>query len=486
MDKVSHFHQPHSAQITPDHIQNTSDDTLAVGFVDQHHEAFRYIGQWNKWRVWDGKVWKFDHKLQIYNRVRVFLRTTAKSIAEKIYRLNASRLTASTGEQAKDQMRDARNKSQRAVKGILSASTVHAVAGLARSDSRIASDIDQWDADPWLLNTPGGTVNLLTGAMHPHNPLNYITKVTAVAPAPGEPLIWLRFLNRIMGNDADMVSYLQKIFGYCLVGDPKEHEMYFGYGTGRNGKGTVANVMRDLMGDYGIEASIETFTTGDGNRHPTELADLQGARLVTCGEIDEGQRWAEARIKRLTGGDPVKARFMRQDFFEYRPQFKLFIFGNHKPHLSNVDPAIEARFRLIPFTQYIPAEERDTSLGDKLRAEWPQILQWGIDGCLAWQANGLRPPAAVAEATDRYLAREDATTCWLGECVALGDSDTFEYTAALFKSWETWARDNGSPVGTKRQLASILEDREPLLGIKKARRAEGFGFRGMELLTPPS
>jgi putative DNA primase/helicase len=169
---------------------------------------------------------------------------------------------------------------------------------------------------------------------------------------------------------------------------------------------TVAGV----LGDYHKTAPIETFTASNADRHPTDLASLRGARLVRATETEEGRRWAESRIKQLTGGDTVAARFMRQDFFEYRPQFKLIIAGNHKPSLRSVDEAIRRRFHLIPFAVTIPPEERDSDLADKLKAEWPGILAWMIEGCVEWQAECLRPPAAVG-ACERELrqAREEAS-----------------------------------------------------------------------------
>ena len=151
----------------------------------------------------------------------------------------------------------------------------------------------------------------------------------------------------------------------------------------------LLSTVAGIMGDYHRSAPIETFTASNGDRHPTDLAGLRGARLVTATETEEGRRWAESRIKMLTGGDAVSARFMRQDFFEYKPAFKLFIAGNHKPSLRSVDEAIRRRFHLMPFAVTIPPEERDGELTEKLKAEWPGILAWMIEGALMWQTDGL-------------------------------------------------------------------------------------------------
>jgi putative DNA primase/helicase len=471
---------------TPDNMRNTSDDVLAADFTDTHKKEIRYVGQWSKWLIFDGISWDFDYKLQTYTQARLFLRSVAHEIFDATYKRLCDALSPDLSpaklEEAKS---DARGKARCKTHSIQSSATIHNVVSISRYDKRIASSVEQWDADPWLLNTPGGTIDLKSGISNKHSPADYIRKVTAVSPELKAPRRWLEFLTKIMKGDEEMVRYLQKVFGYCLVGETKEHQMYFAYGTGANGKGVTLNTMRSLLGSYGLEAAIETFIVNDTARHPTELADLHGARLVTCGEVDEGQRWAEARIKMLTGGDPVKARFMRQDFFQYTPQFKLFLAGNHKPRLANVDEAIERRFRLIPFTLTIPKPERDTDLAKKLREEWPSILAWAIDGCLAWQSEGLDAPTSVAQATKSYLNQEDALGAWYSEC-CVRDENEFVSIKDLFASWADWARESGEPIGTKRMLSRHLEDREPIMHITKARRDAGFGFKGLALRRPPT
>ncbi len=468
----------------PENNRNTSDEGLATRFTDAFQKEIRYVGQWNKWLVYDGAKWDYDHKLLVYTNAREFIR----SLALELHEINFKQLVESIDPRLNpahmaEARRDANAKANARLASILSSSTIHSVVTLSRYDRRIAAGVEQWDADPWLLNTPAGTIELKTGQMRKHKPTDYIRKATAVAPDhKAQPTLWLTFLRQIMNGDEAMVRYLQKVFGYCLVGETKEHQMYFGYGTGANGKGVTLNTMRDLLGGYGMEAAIETFIVNDTARHPTELADLHGARLVTCGETDEGQRWAEARIKMLTGGDPVKARFMRQDFFQYTPQFKLFLAGNHKPRLSNVDEAIERRFRLIPFTVTIPKPERDTDLAKKLKEEWPAILAWAIDGCLAWQAEGLEPPTAVATATSGYINQEDAIAGWIDECCKL-DPEAYTPVGDLYSSWVAWAKASGEAIGTKRTLTQHLEDRQPILNIRKLRRTDGMGFSGIRPTT---
>ena len=280
------------------------------------------------------------------------------------------------------------------------------------------------------------------------------------------------------GGDADLVGFLQRMSGYALTGTTQEHALFFLHGTGANGKSTFINAVTAVAGDYHKAAPIETFTASQNERHPTDLAGLRGARLVTSVETEEGRRWAESKIKALTGGDKIAARFMRQDFFEFTPTFKLVIAGNHKPGLRSVDEAIRRRFHLIPFTVVIPPHERDKILGDRLRAEWPGILAWMIGGCLKWQQHGLAPPPAVQAATANYLDAEDAIAAWLDE-TGLRDVNAWEATKTLFGSWKTWADNAGERAGTMKRFVQNLEAR----GLTPERRTQARGFRGFRIGT---
>ncbi len=194
----------------------------------------------------------------------------------------------------------------------------------------------------------------------------------------------------------------------------------FAYGTGGNGKSTFINTVRKILGDYATVTDVGTFIASSTERHPTDVAKLHGYRLATGQETQKGRRWDEAKIKSMTGGDKMTARFMRQDFFDFEPKFKLWISGNYKPILTNVDEAMRRRMLLVPFIVQIAVEERDLNLIEKLEAEWPAILRWMLDGCLEWQAIGLTPPAMVTDATDAYFEDQDLIRQWLEECTEDG------------------------------------------------------------------
>jgi putative DNA primase/helicase len=335
---------------------------------------------------------------------------------------------------------------------------VTAVERLARSDRRLAATVDQWDRDPWLLNTPDGTIDLRTGECRPHRGSDYITRITNTGAGGASPL-WRTFLNKVTGGDEQLQSFLKRVIGCALTGITRDHSLFFLYGTGANGKSVFLNTIAGVLRDYHRTAPIEAFTATSMDRHPTELAGLRGARLVTAVETEEGRQWAESKIKALTGGDKVAARFMRQDFFEFIPQFKLMIAGNHKPGLRSVGEAIRRRLKLIPFTVTIPPAERDDTLAERLKSEWPGILAWAIEGCKDWQRQGgLAPPNAVTEATAQYLDEQDALSAWVGECCTL-HPDARETATRLFKSWSQWAQAAGIPPGRRTDFLDQLRNR---------------------------
>ena len=435
----------------------TTEDAIALLFAEMHADRLRHVALWSRWLRLDGKRWCMDETLGVFDLVRQQCREARKALpadaSEKLHAILAS------------------------------ASTVAAVERLAKSDRRLAATVDQWDRDTDLLNTPGGGVDLRTGAVRPHAFVDYCTKITAVAPAPPgtDCPLWRAFLTRIMAGDDELIRFLQRVAGYALTGLTIEHALFFFYGTGANGKGVFLNTLTNVFGDYATVAPMETFTATNSERHPTDLAMLRGARLVTAQETEEGRRWSEAKIKALTGGDPVTARFMRQDFFTYTPQFKLLIAGNHKPGLRSVDEAIRRRFNLVPFAVTIPPEERDLRLTEKLKPEWPAILRWAIDGCLEWRRRGLDQPQAVQAATDEYLADEDVFARWLDECCQRS-SFGHETTADLFASWRNYCDRTAEHAGTEKQFRENLKQRD--FKPKRDGATGRGGFVGILLIRP--
>jgi P4 family phage/plasmid primase-like protien len=297
-----------------------------------------------------------------------------------------------------------------------------------------------------------------------------------VSPVEGCPL-WLDFLDRVTNGDKDLQAYLRRMAGYCLTAITTEHVLFFLYGTGAKGKSVFISTLTGIAGDYAAISSMETFVETQSDRHPTELGKLQGARLVVAHESEKGRNLAEAKIKTLTGGDKITARFIRQDFFEYTPVFKLTTVGNHKPSLASVDEAIRRRIHLTPFMVTIPTEERDPELAATLKAEWPGILQWAVDGCLEWQRFGLAPPPVVRAATEEYLAQEDSLARWIEECCVTGRQH-WGIGAKLWESWKSWAKGNNEELGTRKAFAQALQ----ICGHPPCTSQYVRGYDGIDLL----
>jgi putative DNA primase/helicase len=431
-----------------------SEEALAIKFADRHAGELIYVHKFGRWYKWDGAHWKIDEVKETFSLARDVCRETAAFI-----------------------------KNQGVARSVASAHTRAAVVSLAGEDPRLRVASNQIDSDPWLLCTPGGTVELKTGTLRENRPSEYMTKTTAASPDfdAGCPL-WMAYLDKITGGDEELKNYLQRMSGYFLTGVTIEHALFFLYGEGRNGKTTYIMTISGIMGSYYKKAEIETFTETQGDRHPTEVAMLHGARLVASAETEEGRRWAESRIKALTGGDEMNARFMRQDFFSFIPEFKLTIYGNHKPTLRTVDEAIRSRMNMIPFAVTIPKEERDPYFVEKLKQEWPAILAWMIRGCLAWQKEKLRPPASVISATETYLKAEDSWNLWFEDCCAR-DGTAFAPTTWLFHSWKTWCERAGLFAGNEKRFGQRLETEGFEPDRKSVNKKMARGYVGIRLVS---
>lgn len=424
-----------------------SEDALAQGFTARHGQDWRYVAAWGGWLGWDGVRWRRDETARHLDLVRRICRDAAA---------------------AADAAREARR--------LASQKTIAAVERIARTDPAHAAEPVIWDPDPLLLNTPGGIVDLRTGETRPHDRTVLMTRLAGASPG-GDCPRWRRFLDEVTGGDRDLAAYLQRLAGYCLTGCTEEHALFFLHGDGGNGKSIFVSVLAAVLGDYAKTAALDTFMAAHGERHPTDLAGLRGARMVSVVETEEGRRWAEGKIKSVTGGDTIRARFMRQDFFEFRPEFKLVVFGNHRPVLRSVDEAIRRRLHLVPFAVTIPPERMDLRLRDKLLAERDGILAWALAGCAAWQRLGLAPPKAVTGASQTYLEEEDTIGDWLAErCLEVPGG--FVPTTVLYADWWTWAEAAGEAPFTKNRLARQLNRR----GYRQRRGPRGArGFSGVQI-----
>jgi putative DNA primase/helicase len=415
-------------------IPAAAEDSIALLFAERYAHELRHVAAWGWWLRYDGTSWSRDSTLHAFDLARAICREVAADC-------------------------------ERAAAAVASAKTVAAIERLAKADRRLAATTSQWDTNGWSFNAgddeDGATFDLRTGIGRAPDPLDYITKKTACRCAPAGTMhpLWTEFLERVTNSNAELQGFLKRYVGYCCTGFTDEHVFVFAYGSGANGKSTFINTIVGIFGDHATVADMTTFIASTSERHPTDLAKLRGARLVVAQETQKGRRWDETKIKALTGGDKITARFMRQDFFDFVPTFKLFICGNHKPRLASVDEAMRRRLLLVPFTVQIPPGERDPDLPRKLKAEWPAILRWCIEGCLEWQRIGLAPPSVVRDATDAYFADQDTLGQWLDECTKDGGKFAFTPTADLFASWKVWCEANNLKPGSQQALSEALSAR---------------------------
>ncbi len=352
---------------------------------------------------------------------------------------------------------------------------------MLKFDPRLTVHAEDFDRDNWVLNTPAGIVDLRLGKVIPPDPSVMLSKSTRVAPMPGDAPEWFRFLREATGGDETLQRFLQKQMGYILTGDTSEQTLSFIWGYTNTGKTTFIEAMAGLLGDYAVEAPMETFVSSKSDRHPTDLAGLIGARLVTAEETQNGRRWDEQRVKKITGGGRLRVRFMHQNFFEYRPRFKLVVIGNHEPEIGNVDDAMRRRIHIVPFT--VRPKQIDRQLGDKIRREWPQVLAWLIEGCTLWQQEGLQPPEVVVARTKQYFDEEDPLGQWIGDTCVI-EEDATSTRQDLYRSWQQWCHTRGEQPGTFKQFKRQMDPKRDLgfrewqVGDRKLK-----GYRGIRLVT---
>jgi putative DNA primase/helicase len=423
-------------------------DGVARIFADRHASLLRFDHSAGCWFKWTGTHWQRDDTDQAFE----FARRIAREKSER--------------------------SNSKALKEMRRTAFAAGVERFARSDPALAVTATAWDSVPFLIGTPGGTVELLGGTLRPAEPFEMITKVTAVALAAQAACpLWLRFLDETTGGDPELIRLLQQWFGYCLTGSTREHALMFIHGDGGNGKSVFLNTITGIMGDYAVTAPMDSFTLSNGDRHPADLAMLRGARLVAASETEQGRSWAESRIKQLTGGDPISARFMRQDWFTFTPTFKMTIVGNHAPMLTSVDDAMRRRINIVPFMH--KPEVPDHTLETRLRKEWPGILRWAIDGCLDWLQNGLVRPACVTASTAAYFEDQDIMGQWLAQCckVEIGNERIWTSSSDLYRSWTAFAKTAGIKVESQKAFVAALQKRR----ITPHRTMHGRGFYGIEL-----
>ena len=447
-----------------------TDDWLAEQILPRLNDRLRYDYPNDQWHHWDGTRWA---NAATGEQERVVVRALRALKVELTVR--AGKLEGKPKQKAFATLAKLGN-----------VSTMTNVIRMLQSHPDVAVGTDAFDTVDMELNTPGGTVDLVTGELLPHDASHMHSRSTSVTPKPGRAPRWEQFLSEVTKGDKALEHFLQKTVGYALTGIRREQTLNFVWGAGGNGKSVWIDTLMGVMDEYAATAPMDTFAATKGDKHPTDLAGLMGARLVTSSETQAGRSWDETRIKAVTGGDRLRARFMRQDFVEFTPRFKLIFVGNHEPQIDNVDDAMRRRIHIIPFT--FKPETPDLRLPEKLKEEWPQILAWAIEGCLAWQNEGLEAPEAVLSRTQQYFDEENQPARWLEEQCVLEEGAQMS-TADGYISWSQWMNAQGERAGTQRDFTKALrplESEHDLKYMKFGPRDKRVrGWKGVRLVEDP-
>ncbi len=412
----------------------------AKRLVKRHGATLRYCYPFSNWLSWDGKRWQVDDTGEAARR--------AKDTISRV-RIEAALLEDKASRTAL--WNHARNSE--------SDSRLRAMLSQAQSEVGMAVKPEDLDFNPFLLTVNNGTLNLQNGDLRPHRQTDLITKLAPVDYDPqAECPLWESFLETIMAGKPGLTNFLRRAVGYSLTGDTSERAMFIMYGSGANGKSTALETLRAMLGDYATRTPAETLLARRDNAIPNDVAKLKGARFVSASETDEGRRLAEAQIKDLTGGDTISARFMRAEWFDFKPECKLWLSTNHRPVVRGTDKAIWDRLKLIPFNVRIPEEQQDHKLLSKLKTELPGILAWAVRGCLEWQAEGLGVPEEVRNATGNYQSEMDVLANFIADACML-TSDARAGATSLFQAYKRWCDDNGERCGSQRGFSASLTER---------------------------
>lgn len=426
----------------------------AVLFAEMHGDRLRHLRESRSWYAWRDGRWRRDTT----GHAQRAAKDTARQLWEEAYGDDAAVKWAISSQQE---------------------TRLRAMLEVAASEPGIALAADDFDRDPFLLACGNGTLDLRTGKLRAHDPADLISLGNEIDYDPDAACpLWQKFLHEVFDGDAELVSYIKRVIGYMLTGDSREQVVFVFHGAGCNGKGTLIERVKLLLGKgLGETAPFETFTRTRADRGPrNDIARLHRSRMVVASESGAGHKLDEAVVKNLSGSDTIAARFLYGEFFEFKPQFKIVLVSNHKPQVDGDDDAIWRRIRLIPFHVSF-LERKDLELSDKLERELPGILTWAVQGCLEWQRDGLGSVASVTEATREYRAEEDTLGAFLDDrCTPSGTV----ISAELREAYEAYCVE----LGEKPLAANVLGRQLRKRGIQpkagRIRTYQGISLRGTE------
>lgn len=447
------------------HTYEDSDFGQAEAIIDLYKNRLRFVVGLN-WLLWNGMRWIIDDREAVmqYGIVAARIRLKAAHFAHE----QAEGKEAIAYAQTRIKIAAARRNVE-PIRKALKAS---------QSMPYFVTDADELDRDKYRLGVRNGTIDLKTGELIPPHPDHLITKRTDVyfypdAPAPR----WERFLREVFQGDEALIEYIQRCIGYSLTGDTREQCFLVLHGIGANGKSVFTDVLRALVGEYGSAVEFKTLMAGEGSKVGDDLAPLRGVRFIVASESEQGKRLNEALVKQITGGDPIRCRFLHGKFFVYTPQFKIWLVTNHKPIIVGTDRGIWRRVRMIPFNARFENERADKTLPQQLQAELPGILAWAVRGCMAWQDKGLTMPDAVKKATEDYQTEMDTLGLFISEMTV--DGEAYKCTVkGLYAAYKQHMAENGLYTMSQPAFGRAMVER----GKEKVKSNGEWWWKGIGLL----
>jgi len=433
-----------------------SDTGNAEWFAHQYAEKLRYDHRQSRWLYWTGKRWKQDSDGHI-------TRLSIKAVRARL---------AFANDKIEGELRE------KAVKWALSSESktrIEAMTKIAQSVRPLADDGENWDSNSWLLGVENGVVNLRTGELREGRHTDRITMSCKIIYDPSfEAPRWERFLQEVF-VDQDVILFIQRAVGYSLTADTREQVIFFCHGQGANGKSTFLDTLRAMLGEYASNTPFSTFDQRNPSAIPNDVAALYKARLVTASETNESRRLNEGRVKAMTGDSAMTARFMHQEFFTYKPVYKIWLAMNHKPAIYGTDDGIWRRIRMIPFTQSFK-DKPDKTLEEALHKELPGILAWAVQGCLSWQEAGLVVPQAIRNATNEYRLESDFIAAFIDEALLVHPGAKIK-ASELYKEYTEWCHPRGDDPMNSTNFGKRLAEK----GFEKTKTRDGIYYIGVGL-----
>ena len=461
---VEEFHILPEKEILPDTtIQEIhfTDMGNATRFVKLHGHEARYCFPQSTWYWYDGKRRKSDNTGRLYDMAQDVVKELLKEASEETDK-------------------DRRMKLENHALKLEADSRIESMLKAARSKLPILPE--EFDRDPWLFNCQNGTINLLDGTLQPHDRDDLISKISPVefdlnATCPA----WLEHLNKVMSGNQNLMGFLQRFFGYCLTGSIDERCMAIFHGTGANGKTVTVETVSYILGDYAQRTRTETILIKRENTISNDIADLVGSRFVYSSEAEQDKRMAESLVKDLTGGDSISVRKLYQEYFTFKPQFKIVLSTNHKPMIYGTDQAIWDRIKLVPFAVTIPENERKPihEMIGMFQDEAPGILAWMVRGCLEWLEKGLQTPEEVKAATKQYRSDMDILGEFIDDC-CIEDAEAKTPAKDLYLRFKEWGESEGlreKEIWSKSTLTRRLKERGYIQFRDKERKWKGLSIK---------